>query len=230
MKRSRALTLIEIVVVMTIVFVLSAITFSVVGRAKAKAKQSHCSSNLRQWGQAQLLYAGDNSGVFVSGAPPEYNDPQPFFITALETYGMSKDLKCPVFEPTSAGIWNAVGYAVNGCLRLPFSDTATTVMMTEIADTDGFLTKTHYTPLRLEQLVQPDRYTLPRPIGTDYAKIVYPFGSERHSNGGHYVCVDGHMAWRRPEQIRRSDHHYRCTDAPASWWVGPKDGLRFAME
>ncbi len=34
------------------------------GSAKAKARKTQCVSNLKQWGQAFVLYAGDNGNYF----------------------------------------------------------------------------------------------------------------------------------------------------------------------
>ncbi|AIE86528.1 type II secretion system protein [Fimbriimonas ginsengisoli] len=59
----RAFTLIELLVVIAIISILAAILFPVFSQAKAAAKQSSCTSNLRQIGLAIALYRGDFDGV-----------------------------------------------------------------------------------------------------------------------------------------------------------------------
>jgi prepilin-type N-terminal cleavage/methylation domain-containing protein/prepilin-type processing-associated H-X9-DG protein len=61
MQRSRrgGFTLIELLVVIAIIAILAAILFPVFARVREKARQSACSSNLRQIGTAFQLYAQD---------------------------------------------------------------------------------------------------------------------------------------------------------------------------
>jgi len=55
----RGFTLIELLVVIAIIAILSAILFPVFSRARAKARQATCLSNLRQIGLAATQYAND---------------------------------------------------------------------------------------------------------------------------------------------------------------------------
>ncbi|WP_052361196.1 type II secretion system protein [Geminisphaera colitermitum] len=64
----RAFTLIELLTVIAIIGILAAIIIPVTGIVRAKARQSTCTSNLRQIGTAFHLYLNDNKGVF----PPFY--------------------------------------------------------------------------------------------------------------------------------------------------------------
>jgi len=58
MKR-RGFTLIELLVVIAIIAILAAILFPVFARAREKARQSSCQSNLKQLALAMLMYAQD---------------------------------------------------------------------------------------------------------------------------------------------------------------------------
>lgn len=59
----RAFTLIELLVVVAIISILAAVLFPVFARAREKARQATCSSNLRQIGLAFALYAQDHDDV-----------------------------------------------------------------------------------------------------------------------------------------------------------------------
>jgi len=61
-------TLIELLVVIAIIAILAAILFPVFARAREKARQSSCLSNLKQLGLAFLQYAQDYDETMVSGS------------------------------------------------------------------------------------------------------------------------------------------------------------------
>ncbi|MEN6344530.1 MAG: prepilin-type N-terminal cleavage/methylation domain-containing protein [Armatimonadia bacterium] len=66
LRKHRGFTLIELLVVIAIIAILAAILFPVFARAREKARQSGCQSNLKQIGIASLMYAQDYDETMVT--------------------------------------------------------------------------------------------------------------------------------------------------------------------
>jgi prepilin-type N-terminal cleavage/methylation domain-containing protein/prepilin-type processing-associated H-X9-DG protein len=71
----KGFTLIELLVVIAIIAILAAILFPVFARAREKAKQASCQSNLKQMGLAVHMYLNDWDGRYMSNDAMGKNHP-----------------------------------------------------------------------------------------------------------------------------------------------------------
>ena len=110
-------TLIELLVVIAIIAILAAILFPVFAKARGKAREIACISNLRQLGMSITMYAEDSDGLYPYAVDPadymtpdiwahsndqvikDFHDQLPFIThinDALAPYAKSKEMfHCP---------------------------------------------------------------------------------------------------------------------------------------
>ena len=109
MTRRAGFTLIELLVVIAIIAILAAILFPVFARAREKARQTSCLSNLKQLGLAFLMYAQDYDET-IPGARLPYGG----WTGAVEPYTKNQQIfQCPSWSGTGGII--ARGAACGGC-------------------------------------------------------------------------------------------------------------------
>jgi prepilin-type N-terminal cleavage/methylation domain-containing protein len=131
--QQRGFTLIELLVVIAIIAILAAILFPVFAKAKDKAKQATCVSNLRQLSTACNLYFGDNDdwvpnvtggtqGEGMTGGWIYFDTfaTGPFDVSKGGLYPYVMNRKVYTCPSDGLGQSQGLSYAINDCLhRVP---------------------------------------------------------------------------------------------------------------
>jgi len=127
-------TLIELLVVIAIIAILAAFLFPVFAKAREKARQTVCLSNIKQLGLAFIQYGSDNDETFPNaahGGDPGKNQtgvwmfysrytPTPIFDPVQSSlYAYIKSKAVFVCPDDSQGQTYGVSYAYNSCLTRP---------------------------------------------------------------------------------------------------------------
>jgi prepilin-type N-terminal cleavage/methylation domain-containing protein/prepilin-type processing-associated H-X9-DG protein len=205
--RHRGFTLVELLVVVTVMAVLAGTALPVLARARERARQSTCLSHLRQIGQAHLLYLADWEEQLPAwwqpGPPrPEPLGPYVYWPERLQPYLRSQD----VFRDPSFSWWQPWPPEV----KLADYSLLTWGPGGKGTPDDPFW-RWPGPPLRLAQLSRPaeaiqltDGYTTTSMTGGVVA---------RHIGGANIAFLDGHAKWMTRSQA------YRVTqDGPGGYW------------
>ena len=175
----RGFTLIELLVVIAIIAILAAILFPVFAKAREKARQSSCLSNVKQLMLGATMYAQDYDETMIPGSRMSSGANEYRWYQAIEPYlKNSQILVCPSKPNSTLGYgWNyqefgyrdgshGTGWATTlGAIEYP----AETILLGD-NDDEGhgttYLYKRH----------------------ADYLPV-------RHNEGGNMGLCDGHAKW-----------------------------------
>jgi len=205
-RTTTGFTLIELLVVIAIIAILAAILFPVFARARAKAQQASCTSNLKQWSTAWQMYAQDYDETF--GGAYHYN--VGYYYIALDPYVKNQELrKCPADKYQDPGYgfnWRGLGYYIGHPTRgMRASPPAPNVIY------DGCPLAEILHPAEL--VVMGDSYDSsadPKMYrGYIYVEANdYPERFGRHNGGNNMAFADGHVKWVNCSAARQLKWYY----------------------
>jgi prepilin-type N-terminal cleavage/methylation domain-containing protein/prepilin-type processing-associated H-X9-DG protein len=184
--RKSGFTLIELLVVIAIIAILAAILFPVFARAREKARQASCLSNLKQIALGVMMYAQDFDELLPYYQRPFgvawYDDLQPY----LKNRGITV---CPSkrdWNPSHAT--HKTGYGLNETVfpsGLGSPTPPASVSLAQIyapSETIGGADKN-----------QGNAYI----VGTSFSgSVAWPYNVDtRHNDGANFFFLDGHAKW-----------------------------------
>ncbi|MFP3903329.1 MAG: DUF1559 domain-containing protein [Armatimonadota bacterium] len=199
MRTKRAFTLIELLVVIAIIAILAAILFPVFARAREKARQSSCLSNVKQIALACLMYSEDYDEL----SPAALYWQGPWWGELLMPYMKNEQiLVCPTMKQydDSRCPMDNLGYSFN------------TGMGYWIGHPDRVSRGHPYVPVEIAGVIYPSQTpwvmdacmwlsSLPDLKICYYALPAYardeciPCWPDAHNDGRNLAFVDGHAKW-----------------------------------
>ncbi len=111
LHKRKGFTLIELLVVIAIIAILAAILFPVFAKAREKARQISCLSNMKQTALAELMYCDDWAGMFSTWLSPLQGPPgRLIFPDQLDPYIRNQDIwVCPTVHPLKYAFFRNAG-------------------------------------------------------------------------------------------------------------------------
>ncbi len=194
-KRARraAFTLVELLVVITIIAVLAALLMPALKGARDKAKQASCLSNVKQFMTATQMYGQDyrdtipNATIgpwwqLYSGAPGGFHPGATGIHGLLDPYLKSDAIwYCPSIRPTD------IAFPMYS-QTLTWRDNQSSYRWYEYASTNF---------VAVALLSGVPTVTVPKPAAQPIISDAYDWGSGVHASGVNIGYLDGHAQWDR---------------------------------
>lgn len=226
LNQSGAFSLIELLVVIAIIALLAAMLFPVFSQARAKARQTTCTSNLRQLSLALLAYTEDSDECLPFFAYNDRNHLGDDWQVSMHSYVKNADIwQCP----------DASDYATSGVycrsfglpyMREPsgysYNETAAASTTSGQIDPDGPTNGKPFSPAYLSQCGHPAQTLMFMDKG--YGALFTPWtqweartqhacqAEDRsvpgpHQQGKNVAFADGHVKWMKGQAIITQDQN-----------------------
>ncbi|MGM0492379.1 MAG: DUF1559 domain-containing protein [Armatimonadota bacterium] len=227
----RGFTLIELLVVIAIIAILAAILFPVFARAREKARQTSCLSNVKQLALGAMMYVQDYDETY----PPSLCAPVPGtnpVLTALTSFSAHdqifpyvNNLQIYTCPSGPGGSLHSGNYGFNEALCRDLRTGGTAVKMANVRapadvfffmDSGPYMVKkydvTHprgsfwYLPGTWDESLDPDGVGVGSHQLSGSSRSDYMSG--RHNLGLNIGFADGHAKWLSGQYVRGNLHHW----------------------
>ncbi|MCW3060641.1 MAG: prepilin-type N-terminal cleavage/methylation domain [Capsulimonas sp.] len=234
-RHAAGFTLIELLVVISIIAILAAILFPVFAKAREKARQISCLSNLKQLGTAATMYTQDYDEtmmLYVGGGSywPNSLDPYVKMRRAWYCPDFTGDIKTPSANSSTYGANFNVVNAVNGATTsnsvsgrpapltlAAFTRPAELMFMADSEDAKGSQVTGLGCSVFAAGFVGLYDPNIQAKLSTPCAKHLVMTGGvdARHTGGANLLMLDTHAKWVRQEAVGRLETD---TDHPMDLW------------
>ncbi len=216
-RKHLAFTLIELLVVIAIIAILAAILFPVFAKAREKARQSTCQSNMKQMGLAFMQYKQDydetwpNNAYLLAGGAGSgstYDGTYELWYTQLMPYMKNwQILECPSATAKTITSWSGGKPNYNWSSVYGWSawqiGAGQYTLLSSVSDAQ----LTH----PAESIVMGDTQQCYRMTGqlnyvsSDNDRPIDP----RHNDGANFLFADGHVKFNKPSAVQYPDGNTR---------------------
>ncbi|MGC9318161.1 MAG: DUF1559 domain-containing protein [Armatimonadota bacterium] len=207
----KGFTLIELLVVIAIIAILAAILFPVFARAREKARQASCQSNMRQLGLAMQMYVQDYDERFTGRI---------VWNQRIQPYVKNHQLfECPSYDGSLRYVTNGycmTHYDIGGLAGIPGIRGGYGVACHTTGSTTGRKLADIKRPAEIilfnETTGGCTHHSNPGCRCSDVSTRgvgfhVYP----RHNDGSNFTFVDGHVKWLRKDTVLNNPTYWDAT-------------------
>ena len=215
----RGFTLIELLVVIAIIAILAAILFPVFARAREKARQTSCLSNVKQLTLGALMYVNDYDETLfghIQGTRSDFYPPTGDFLNwPQQVYPYVKNEQLYVCPSRKSQTWDYdpitrdsyLGYGMN-YWQTYYYYRGSLADITEPAQTIWFADCNYY-------VVYPSFYLATYPDNSTYGLDGTARVQNRHNEGANIGFLDGHAKWLTRSTIEGDNGLYENSEM---WW------------